>query len=418
MDPDEHGAQPPAALTSWPPRTLPQETSTARARRRRGVAFGIGGTVLAGGMAAAGYAVASSVTAAPSAAGGDTAAHSLKASKLNSPGAAAAAPNGVSGVSGSSGSAAGGGHRFRIGFGAAGPAAGGLGGGPPAAVGVGAGAFGPRGAGGAAWLGLFGVVTATSSSPSSITITEADGTSIVVSTTSSTTYRDTAGTTTASSVQSGDDVRIEPTAATAASSTPTAAQVLVEPPTLTGTVVSVSANAIVVRNSELFEQTIHVSATTTYSENGTTVQASAVTAGEDVVASGTLDADQTSLDASSVRIVELSVTGTVSSVIGSTIELDLGAGSSLAVTTSSSTSFTSGNSSGGSTSSLSAVKSGDHLLVTGLRQLGGAIAARSVRILPAGAGAFGPPAGARRGGWSGPSGGTGPGPAASNSPTA
>lgn len=389
-------------LRPWPDRPDRPDRARVRRRRRRTLLYGAGGTVLAGGMATAGYVTAAALTggapsaaragatalvtrgsAAPAAQAGPTGASSSAGPTGASgatgptggpggPGAPAYGPGPATGGFGAFGFGAFGDHRHVVGFGFAG-----------------SGPFGPGGAFGGPALGLYGVVTSASGTPLSITISEADGTSVTVGTTSSTTYTSASGAAAASDVHVGDLVRIEPTSATASSSSPTAQRVAIEQSSVEGTVVSFSGGAIVVRNDELLEQTITVSAGTTYSLDGAKGAASDVTTGAEIVARGTVDPDGSTLDATNVDVVELRVAGTVQSVDGSTIVLAAPGGSVVRVSTGSSTSFVSGLSS--TSSSISAVTKGALVMVTGTRSAGGGIDARQVRVLPAGAhGIFGP----------------------------
>jgi hypothetical protein len=93
-----------------------------------------------------------------------------------------------------------------------------------------------------------------------------------------------------------------------------------------------------------------------------TVSASAVTAGEQVEAFGTVAADRTELDAGTVAVVGPLAGGKVTGISGATITAQSPRGT-IRISTSSSTIFASN----GRASSLAAVKKGDFVLALGLQ---------------------------------------------------
>jgi hypothetical protein len=82
----------------------------------------------------------------------------------------------------------------------------------------------------------------------------------------------------------------------------TAAAVDIMDPAIHGTVESVSGNTLTIVDGQDFWRTVNLSATTTYTDNGNSSSASALSTGETLVAFGSVGADHTSLDATSVAI--------------------------------------------------------------------------------------------------------------------
>jgi hypothetical protein len=126
-------------------------------------------------------------------------------------------------------------------------------------------------------------------------------------------------------------------------------------------VVSVSSGKVVVEDPSGLQQTIVTTSATTYRELNTTVPASTVTAGENVVGFGTVATDHTQLDASTVAIVGPLVGGRVTGVSGSTITVRAPRGT-VRISTSGSTIFRSN----GGASSLAKIKTGDLVIAVGM----------------------------------------------------
>ena len=155
-------------------------------------------------------------------------------------------------------------------------------------------------------------------------------------------------------------------------------------PTIAGTVSADSAGKIVVRDEMGFQRTILTSKHTSYVEAGSSVPASAVRIGAEIVGTGAVAADHTDLDATTVQVVGPAVVGKVIGVSGRTIMVSTyssPAGSSsapkatkMSISTSSSTHFRRG----GTSSSLRAVKAGDLLLAIGTKESGVTFAAAAV----------------------------------------
>ncbi|HXY44929.1 MAG TPA: DUF5666 domain-containing protein [Acidimicrobiales bacterium] len=258
-----------------------------------------------------------------------------------------------------------------------------------AGFGPGGAGFGPGGAGfGPSAFGRIGAAgTVGTVGSASFTLTTRQGGTLTVDTTKSTTYFEALSKVSASALKPGEQVAVvfTPPAAAPASSgatttgsvTPTAATVDIILPSLQGTVLSISGGTIVIEDSQGFHRTIDTTTSTTYSEAGTTVSATAVTDGLDIVAFGSIAADHTDLDATTVEVTGPVAGGKVTNVSGTTITVSAPWGTgSTKITTTSSTIFRNGDKS----SSIVAVKLGDLLTAIGTRASDGTFAATAVRF--------------------------------------
>lgn len=302
--------------TQGPTQGSTQEESAwgDRSRRLRVI---IGGTSAAAVLALGGFGLA--VLTTPSSAKTPNQASTDAASGANTPGTGPA-PGRFPGAAYSSGGGFVGG--------------GGFGGGP----------FMPGGPGGPGAQKQLGTVTKVSAG--SFTVTYEDGSTTTFTTNSSTTYEKDGSKVTASALQNGEHVSVisassthtSPGSSSSGSGTPSstsnstsasnvASVVDIVSPSIAGTVVSVSSGHITVADDQGFWRTVNVTSSTTYTRGGQSATAGDVKAGEQVVATGAIDSDHTSLDASSVEIVLPSVSGSVKSVSGSVITLQ-GPGSS------------------------------------------------------------------------------------------
>ena len=157
---------------------------------------------------------------------------------------------------------------------------------------------GPRGMGG----------TVTAVSPTSLTVSRPDGTSVSYTLTSSTTYQKDRAASAYAALAVGEHVAVRTSAPPSSSSTTpaTAVEVDIVSPHLGGVVQSVStsgsSSTIVVADAQGFWRTIITSASTTYTDNGSSVSSPTITKGEFVNAAGSIDANHTTLDATSVAI--------------------------------------------------------------------------------------------------------------------
>lgn len=145
--------------------------------------------------------------------------------------------------------------------------------------------------------------TITSLGTNSFTVKTPDGSTQTVDTTGSTNYNRDGASSSASALAVGEHVRVRPTqSSTNTSSTVTAADVDIMDPSIHGTVENVSNNTLTILDEQGFWRTVNLSGTTTYTDNGTSSSASALSNGEKVVAFGSVDGDHTSLDATTVAI--------------------------------------------------------------------------------------------------------------------
>lgn len=177
----------------------------------------------------------------------------------------------------------------------------------PPAWHAGRGPGGPGGFRGPGGPGGPGGGTVTAVSPTSLTVSRPDGTSVTYTLSSSTKYQQGRTATTFSALGVGDHVAVR-TATSSSSSTTSAVATEVDiiPPRIGGVVQSVSTSGssttIVVADAQGFWRTIVTSASTTYRQNGSTVTSPTITAGEHISASGSIDANHTTLDATNVII--------------------------------------------------------------------------------------------------------------------
>lgn len=312
----------------------------ARRRRRPGAAAIAGGTALALGLGAGGYALAGAAMTAGS--GVATAATMTAATSPATPKTRPAWPDGPDGPGGP--------------------------GGP------GAGRLGRHVHG-----GLAGTVTAVGSG--SITLATPDGASVTVHVDASTTYRQGEKTLTLGQLTAGENVVVAPTAATAHAASPVASSVAVVGPVLAGRVVRTSSSGIVVADAQGFYRTIVASSATTVTKAGAASSLSAITVGSRIEAIGTIAADHTDLDATAIRVVVPHIAGRVASVDPSagTITLSMPGSTTTTVTTTSATRFLKG----ASTTTLGAIPSGAFVVVAGSPGTGSTFAALEVTVAPA-----------------------------------
>ena len=141
-----------------------------------------------------------------------------------------------------------------------------------------------------------GTVTAVSST--SITVDEWSGTSNTYAITSATTFSEGPTTITASALAVGQHVGIQVSSTDAT----TATIIDIQLPVLVGTVTDVNGDTVTITDPEGFSRTIIVDSTTSYTKSSGTASLSDVSMGSEISAEGTVDANGTSLDASSVHI--------------------------------------------------------------------------------------------------------------------
>lgn len=141
-----------------------------------------------------------------------------------------------------------------------------------------------------------GVITAFTSS--SVTVQSHNGTLTTFTLTSTTTFTEGSTTLSASNLAVGERVNVK-----VSSSAPTTAlSIRIHLAELDGNVTAVSGNSITMTNHQGSSQTIVVSASTTYRQDGASATLANVVVGSKIRAEGTLAADQTTLNALTVKI--------------------------------------------------------------------------------------------------------------------
>ncbi|MEI8051806.1 MAG: DUF5666 domain-containing protein [Actinomycetes bacterium] len=143
-----------------------------------------------------------------------------------------------------------------------------------------------------------GTGTVTAMSPASLTIQKIDGTSVTFALDGSTVFKKGHSAAAASDVTVGSKVSVVPTT----KGSTTAAAVIIDVPHLVGKVTAVDGSTITLADSDGFWRTVSVDGSTTYSKAGASASASDVTVGQVIGVEGSVDANHTTLDASSVSI--------------------------------------------------------------------------------------------------------------------
>jgi hypothetical protein len=259
--------------------------------------------------------------------------------------------------------------------------------------------FGRWGAGPAAF-GRGGTITGLSAT--TITVDTPFGGSLTVTTNASTTYSESGKKIARSALASGEQVMFLRAPAVGSNSSSTGPSSPVETvvivlPHVSGKVMSVNGSVVVVAQQDGLNVTVKTSSSTTYQQGGQSAPASDLQAGTEVFVTGTLSSDHDQIDATTIEIVLPSVAGRVTGVSGTTITITTFGGTTETVTTGSSTAFT--DSSGKTT--IASVARGDFLLASGRPGSNNSFAAVSVRVgqgpsavpvlpVPGGPGGFGP----------------------------
>ncbi len=134
--------------------------------------------------------------------------------------------------------------------------------------------------------------------PTSFTLNRLNGSTATFSFTATTTFTEGSTVLTAAALMAGDsaDVGVNSAAPT------TALSVNILLASLSGTVTAVSDNTITIRAGKGFARTILVSATTIYTQAGAPATLADVTVGSHITAQGAVDADLTTLDATTITI--------------------------------------------------------------------------------------------------------------------
>jgi hypothetical protein len=143
---------------------------------------------------------------------------------------------------------------------------------------------------------IHGLVTA--ASLTSFTLNRSNGTTTTFTITTTTTFTQGSTVLTAAALVVGDSANVDVNSL--APTTALSVNILLAQ--LSGPVTAISGNTITIRGGKGFARTINVTASTTYTQAGAPATLANVTVGEVITAQGTVDADLTSLDATSVTI--------------------------------------------------------------------------------------------------------------------
>ena len=147
-------------------------------------------------------------------------------------------------------------------------------------------------------------------------------------------------------------------------------------PMVAGTVQSDTAGSVVVKDDEGFWRTVAVTSSTKVTKGGQPSSISALATGDEVVATGTIAGDHTTLDATSLEIELPSVQGTVTAVSNGVITLKTGSSTAVTVDTTPSTAYSTPTGSG----TASSVAVGDVVTVEGTKASDGVVTATEVRV--------------------------------------
>jgi hypothetical protein len=259
--------------------------------------------------------------------------------------------------------------------------------------GFGPGGFGLPGIGGPPGIGIgpgagFGQGgTVKAVTPTTITVTSLSGSTITVTTNASTTYREGGSKVARSAVTVGEQVAFVPlfhpggssSKAAGSKSSDVVAGVEIVQPQAYGKVVKVSGSQLVIAGRGGLNVTVNTSSHTTYSEAGDTVPAADIQVGTVVLATGSLSSSHDQIDALKVQIVPAAVTGQVTAVSGTTITVRSFGGTTETVTTSSKTIFTKP----GGKATFASVAKGDFVEAFGTAGAGKTFAALTVVVRPA-----------------------------------
>ncbi len=279
---------------------------------------------------------------------------------------------------------------------------------PPSGEPAGPWGFGPGGS-----LGQGGTVTQVT--PTTITVETLFGTTLTVTTDSSTVYSEGAKTVARSAVEVGDEVAFGSpgSAPNAGSDTQAVTRVEIVQLQVLGKVISTSGSQLVVTQQDGLNVTVNTSASTTYAEAGQSVPATDVGVGTVVFVTGTVSSDHNQVDATTIEIVLPTVAGRVTDVAGTTITITGFDGTVETVTTDSATVFRNQN----GTTTIASVAKGDLLQASGRPGSGNTFAAATVFVasgMPSAPGVFAGPGGVRGRPGVGPLPGTGAWPGSFN----
>ena len=252
------------------------------------------------------------------------------------------------------------------------------------------GRFGVRG--GAFGAGPAGSVTAVT--PTTITVKSLFGKTVIVTTNSKTVYRLGGSKVGRSALVVGEQVVLLPAGggggSTAKSSSLVAAVEIIQPHAF-GKVAKISGSQLTVSGPGGLDVTVNTSPSTKYKEVGHSASASDVRVGTVVLATGTLSSGHNEIDAGTIQIVPATVAGQVTGVSGTSIKIRSFDGTIETVRTDSSTIFRKP----GGKATIAAVAKGDFVEAFGTPGAGKTFAAMTVLVGPAFPGQIGGPSGLR-----------------------
>ncbi len=220
-------------------------------------------------------------------------------------------------------------------------------------------------------------LSVTSVSGQKITAKRQDGTTVTITTTSSTMYTRAGQSASASAVTTGTTIHVRGT--TNSDGSTTATQIDIVLPGYHGAVTSVNSSSITVQDHSGASRTIKISSSTTFVRAGQTVSLSAITKGENVGAAGSLNSDG-SLNAQVVHIDLPHAGGQITKISGSTLTTQDKRGTHT-IQVSSSTTFI--NDQNQQKIALSDLKVGDNVRAEGTLNSNGSISALVVHLGPA-----------------------------------
>jgi len=237
-------------------------------------------------------------------------------------------------------------------------------------------------------FGAGGTITAVTST--TITVKSLFGGTVTVTTNASTVYREGSKKVARSALFVGEQVILIPagrpggssSGSRSSSSSRLVATVEIVEPHVTGKVVKMSGSQVLVSEQDGLDVTVNISSSTTYGEVGHSASIADLHVGTFVLVTGTLSSDHSQIDATTIQIVPASVAGRVTSVSGTTIMMKSFDGTVETVTTDSGTLFRKGN----ATATIAAVAKGDFVEAFGSAGAGHTFAALTVDV-----GLVGPP---------------------------
>lgn len=225
--------------------------------------------------------------------------------------------------------------------------------------------------------------TVTQVTPTTITVESLFGSSLTVTTDSSTAYNESGNKVARSAVTVGEEVvflRAGRQATSSSSASQLVAVVEIVQPHVSGKVVGINGTQLVVSQQDGLNVTVNTSTSTTYNEVGKSASASDVQVGTVVSVTGTLSSDHDQIDATTIEINLPSVVGRVTGVSGTTITVTTSDGTTETLTTDSGTVFR-GQS---GTTTIASVAKGDLVEAFGSPGTGDSFAAVTVYVWSSG----------------------------------